>query len=95
MVQRPTCYLPDSDPWILAVLMPLVERAGYRVTHDPEIEATVAFLDEKARPPSSAGKVIRLRSEAAQASGFAAENEIYRYDRPALMAALGKAGAAA
>ena len=94
-VQRPTCYLPDSDPWILAVLMPLVEQAGYRVTHDPEIEATVAFLDERTHPPSGAGKVIRLRSEAAQASGSAAENEIYRYDRPALMAALGKAGAAA
>jgi two-component system chemotaxis sensor kinase CheA len=86
--ERPLCLLCGCDPWMDDFLRPLVESAGYRVRlsgRDGAGEAAdlVILLDEAPDAvPAATGRVLRLRSAAG------AGDEIYRYDRLALLSAL-------
>ncbi len=87
-----SCRLPADSDWARTILEPLVEAAGYRVATDESEEADVAIeLEEPgSRPSGPARRIIRLRPEAAPADQQ--PGSIYRYDRDALLAALGQAG---
>ncbi|MEH3106102.1 MAG: chemotaxis protein CheW [Sphingomonas fennica] len=91
----PLCLLADADdPWTRQVLAPLVTAAGYRVAFAGECgaaEADVviaggALADAAADVPADA-PVIRLRPEPARRQD---DGSVYRYDRAALLAAIGK-----
>jgi two-component system chemotaxis sensor kinase CheA len=85
--EQPVCALPEGDPWIDAMLRPLVESLGYRIVAAREgVSADIHILseDSNGEAPVSAGQVVRLRSRP-EASG---EDSIYRYDRAALIGAL-------
>ncbi len=94
IADRPLCVLGDrADPWTREVLRPLIEAAGYRVAFagDPGSEGAAFVIAGDDAPV--AGPAIRLRSlPAASGPGDAS---IYRYDRAALLSALGRAGKAA
>ena len=90
--ERPVCALPAGDPFMDAILRPLVESAGYRVVDSggPGSESAAIVIAgpeafEQAPPPG--GRILRLRSEA---EGPA--DTIHRYDRDALLAALAGTG---
>lgn len=95
---RPTCLLTTADdPWTVEILRPLIEAAGYEVilgqhavTGRPDVIIDTA--SDVAEPAVDIGvPVVRLRSAPTPARGE--DGSIYRYDRTALMAALGAAAA--
>ncbi|TMM47346.1 chemotaxis protein CheA [Qipengyuania marisflavi] len=82
-----SCRIPADSDWARTILEPLVEAAGYRVTHDDAEEADVAIMlaeEAAANTPAVARSVIRLRSEPDEDG----QDSIYRYDRDGLLAAL-------
>ena len=91
-VTRPLCMLGD-DPWMRDVLRPIVEQAGYRVgfvgeTPDaPPFATIVSGETAAATAATGAAPVIRLSATPGTAAG-----SVYRYDRPALEAALAAIG---
>jgi two-component system chemotaxis sensor kinase CheA len=89
--ERPICAIPGGDPWLENMLRPMVESLGYRVVAaGPGVAADIVIAGPDAPEPSSSGgaQLVRLRATP-EASG--AGDSIYRYDRAALMAALGGA----
>ena len=87
---QPVCLLHgDGSGWMESFLKPTLEAAGYRcVTALPAGEtASIALAMDGS--PIAAGAVrtpvVRLRRERA---GRADDGSVYRYDRPALIAAL-------
>jgi two-component system chemotaxis sensor kinase CheA len=92
--ERPVCALPTGDPFMDAILRPLVESAGYRVVASgapgSESAAVVIVGPEPADPTRPPGaRLLRLRSEAE-----GPDDSIHRYDRDALLAALAGTGTA-
>jgi two-component system chemotaxis sensor kinase CheA len=90
---QPVCALPEGDPWMDAMLRPLVESLGYRVVAAREgVAADILILSEEGGPPSpvKAGQVVRLRS---RPDASASDDSIYRYDRAALIGALSRRAA--
>jgi two-component system chemotaxis sensor kinase CheA len=88
---RPVCVIPKADPWMNAILRPIVESAGYRVCHpdDPgadEAEVAILGADGEASLAAPPCRVVRIRAEA-EAEGKA-DGTIHRYDRGALLRAL-------
>ncbi|MFN4114249.1 MAG: chemotaxis protein CheA [Sphingomonadaceae bacterium] len=85
-----TCRLPDGDDWTEAFLRPLLEAAGYTVAapgSDQPVDC--AFVTDGGEPAvDTAAQLIRLRTtpEAADPE----DCSIYRYDRQALLTALGR-----
>ena len=84
----PLCYLErDESGWMSNVLQPLIEAAGYRVSHDPaDRGAAIAELltaggDRQSADPA---RSIYLHD----APGQQGEGSVYRYDRRAILAAL-------
>ena len=93
---RPLCLLPDADPWMDTFLRPLLESAGYRVTRGArggEPDLVVLDAESGAEPPQGAGQVLKLR--ASPEPRGASDESIHRYDRAALMSAIGNAARAA
>ena len=93
--EQPVCLLPSDDAWIDNILRPIVESAGYRTVRAGEPgadEADVAIVSDGNEPPAlaSAARVVRLRSDVAPAGRK--DDSIHRYDRAALIGALGAAG---
>jgi len=91
---RGLCVLPAGDPWMDNILRPIVESAGYRVIHAGEPGAETADVvilnaEEDAAPPDGAAQVLRIRL-AIERSGKK-DDSIHRYDRNALLGALGRA----
>jgi two-component system chemotaxis sensor kinase CheA len=89
---QPVCALPEGDPWIEAMLRPLVESLGYRVVPAREgVAADILILSEESESesasPVKAGQVVRLRSRRETGAG---DDSIYRYDRAALIGALSR-----
>jgi two-component system chemotaxis sensor kinase CheA len=87
---QPVCALPEGDPWMEAMLRPLVESLGYRVVAAREgVAADILILSEESEGagPVKAGQVVRLRSRPETGTG---EDSIYRYDRAALIGALSR-----
>ncbi|ANK11941.1 chemotaxis protein CheA [Erythrobacter neustonensis] len=94
---RPRCILPEGE-WARAILAPLVQAAGYDILSDADAAnaepGAVAILFEDTYEVAQAlgrplpRQVIRLRDQPEAPAG---SPTIYRYDRSALLAALGKA----
>jgi two-component system chemotaxis sensor kinase CheA len=82
---RPLCLIhADGEGWMTAFLKPTLEAAGYRcVTQVPPGECAVLAMAMDDVPPPADIPTIRLSRERGGGAG-----SIYRYDRPALMAAL-------
>lgn len=88
---RPLCLLPQEDPWMDTFLRPLIESAGYRVARVGEAaSADLVIVDEAADEPAvTAARILKLRASP-EPSG-ANDDSIHRYDRAALLGALGSA----
>ena len=75
------------------ILRPIVESAGYRViaSGSPEADAAEVVIvgDREMQITSGSARIVRLRSEP-EPSGLG-DNSIHRYDRTALIGALGRA----
>ncbi|WP_267396016.1 MULTISPECIES: chemotaxis protein CheW [unclassified Sphingomonas] len=85
---QPLCWLQgDGSGWMETFLKPTLEAAGYRcVTQRPIGEtASVALAMDDVDPPASDAPLVRLRRERIAEPD---DTSIYRYDRPALIAAL-------
>ncbi|MFN3944009.1 MAG: chemotaxis protein CheA [Allosphingosinicella sp.] len=87
----PVCALPAGDPWIEAILRPMIEGLGYRVVDSEEgVSADLVIVGDDGGastvPPAAGGEVLRLRARP-EPSGDN-DNSIYRYDRDALLSAL-------
>ena len=87
---RPLCHLGGDDTgWMATFLKPVLEGAGYRcATHLADGEDAAVTLVMGDDTPAT-GAVVRLRHDV---SGGA--DSIYRYDRAALIAAVGRAAGA-
>jgi two-component system chemotaxis sensor kinase CheA len=88
---RLVCAIPAGDPWLDNMLRPMIEGLGYRVVRAGEgVEADIVIASAEApAPPASGGaQLLRLRATPAPQEGA---ETIYRYDRAALLAALGAA----
>jgi two-component system chemotaxis sensor kinase CheA len=88
----PVCVLPDGDPWMANILRPIIESAGYRVLHAgdegaDDAEVMIVSEDDSPSPANAAAKIVRLRSEVARSGDK--DGSIHRYDRAALIGALG------
>jgi two-component system chemotaxis sensor kinase CheA len=91
--EKPTCALPDGDPWIETMLRPLLEGLGYRIVAASEgvaADLVIARTDAPEAPAAAGAEILRLR--AAPEPANAEDDSIYRYDRDALLSALGHAG---
>jgi two-component system chemotaxis sensor kinase CheA len=89
---RPLCVLPEADPWMDTFLRPLIESVGYRVVQggDPSSADLVIVNSESGEVPSAAaGRVLKLR--ASPEPRGKKDDSIHRYDRAALLGALGQA----
>jgi two-component system chemotaxis sensor kinase CheA len=91
----PVCVLPVDDPWMETLLRPIIECAGYRVIdsdHPEAATAEVAIVGD-GEPAASEGsaRILRLRN-AVEPNGRN-DTSIHRYDRAALLGALGRGGA--
>jgi two-component system chemotaxis sensor kinase CheA len=87
---QPVCALPEGDPWMEAMLRPLLESLGYRVVAAREgVAADILILsgESDVASPVKAGQIVRLRSRPEEG---ASDESIYRYDRAALIGALSR-----
>ncbi len=85
--QRLTCKLPPQDEWVNRMLAPLVRSAGYRVVaEDEEADVTIVSGDAECADTAESDHIITVVEDPVEASG---ESTIYRYDRAALIEALG------
>jgi len=85
---RPVCAIPSGDPFMEAILRPLVESAGYMVVASgsaaSEAAAVVIVSDDAAETPLPGGaRLVRVRS-----APEGDHDSVHRYDREALLAAL-------
>jgi two-component system chemotaxis sensor kinase CheA len=84
----PVCAIPAGDPFMDAILRPLVESAGYEVvaTGAPGSESAsivIACEDAGEIEPPEGARLVRIRAGAEGRS-----DSVHRYDREALLAAL-------
>lgn len=86
--EPPLCFLEqDESGWMTNVLRPLIEAAGYRVSHQPEDRA--AAMAELLTADADSAKGDPARSiYLHDAPGQRGEGSVYRYDRRAILAAL-------
>jgi two-component system chemotaxis sensor kinase CheA len=88
---RPVCAIPADDPWMHNILRPIVESAGYRVVIEGEVpipDITIASAEASVQHGDGDTEIIRIR--ALPEAGSMDDDSIYRYDRTALVAALGR-----
>lgn len=85
-VAVPVCLLQcDGSGWMEAFLRPTLEASGYRcVTRLAPGDVPAAILAMEDAPVTASAPVVRLRRDVAGGTG-----SIYRYDRAALIAAIG------
>ena len=93
--RRPVCALPPDDIWMDNILRPIIESAGYQVVAlgsvDPaDIDVVIASDDEPEIVAGEGAEMLKLRARPNADDG---DDSIYRYDRAALLAALGRSAA--
>ncbi len=85
----PLCLLDSAESaWMTTFLKPVLEASGYRVTdalRPGEVPRVLVRMESDAAPSASQIPVVRLRREAEGAS-----DTIFRYDRPAVLAAVAR-----
>jgi len=86
--ERPVCAIPAGDPFMDAILRPLVESAGYTVVAagapgSESASLVIASAEAAEVPPPEGARVVRIRSAAE-----GPEDSVHRYDREKLLAAL-------
>jgi len=89
---RLVCAIPADDPWLENMLRPLVESLGYHVVPAGEgvcADIVITSADSPTPPAAEGAQLLRLR--ATPEAGPHRGDTIYRYDRAALLAALGGA----
>ncbi|HEX8573458.1 MAG TPA: chemotaxis protein CheA [Allosphingosinicella sp.] len=89
---RPVCAIPAGDPFMEAILRPLVESAGYAVVASgaPGSEAAsvvIASAEAEEAPAPDGARLVRIR-----ASAEGGPDSVHRYDRDAVLAALAGEG---
>ena len=89
-IDAPLCLLEGAESaWMATFLKPVLEAAGYRVATalrpGQAARAVVRMDDDAVSATGSAAPVVRLRRDAE-----GADDSIFRYDRPALLAALSR-----
>lgn len=89
---RRICTLPAGNVWMDTFLRPLVESVGYQVigagdAGSDEAELHIVDADEAMLPSGITGRILRIRSS--MSDGSSPDDSIYRYDRDALLEALG------
>jgi two-component system chemotaxis sensor kinase CheA len=86
------CAIAAGDPWLENMLRPMVESLGYTVVPAGEgvhADIVIASAEAPAPPATIGAQLLRLRATPdAPPEG---SDSIYRYDRVALLAALGQA----
>lgn len=86
------CAIPAGDPWLDKMLRPMVEALGYRVVAaGAGVAADIVIASEDTPVPVSPEGATLLRLRTSPHADGAADGSIYRYDRAALLAALGGA----
>jgi two-component system chemotaxis sensor kinase CheA len=88
---RLVCAIPAGDPWMHNILKPIIESAGYRVVTAGETDAPDIVIERSEASTTEIGaaaEIIRIRAKPERTSEQ--DNSIYRYDRAALLAALGR-----
>ncbi len=85
---RPVCAIPAGDPFMEAILRPLVESAGYEVVASgaPGSETAsivIASAEAGDLPVPEGARLVRVRA-AAEGEG----DSVHRYDREALLGAI-------
>ena len=87
--EAPLCLLDGAESvWMATFLKPVLETAGYRVTtalRPGQIARVVVCMDGDTAAISGSAPIVRLRRDA---EGEA--DSIFRYDRPALLAAVAR-----
>jgi two-component system chemotaxis sensor kinase CheA len=89
LATQPVCLLQvDGSGWMETFLKPALEASGYRcVTRlSAGEQAAIALAMDDAAVPDAAAPVVKLRRN--RAGQGANDSSIYRYDRPALIAAM-------
>jgi two-component system chemotaxis sensor kinase CheA len=85
--EQPVCAIPAGDPFMEAILRPLVESAGYRVVAagapGSESASVVIAADDAEAPAPDGARLVRVRAKA-EGGG----DSVHRYDRDGLLAAL-------
>jgi two-component system chemotaxis sensor kinase CheA len=90
---RLVCAIPAGDPWMENMLRPLIESLGYQVVPAGDgVQADIVIASAEAPPPPApaGAQILRLRTTAQ--AGADSGGTIYRYDRAALLDALGGPG---
>jgi two-component system chemotaxis sensor kinase CheA len=86
----PLCLLEEAEgAWMATFLKPMLEGVGYRVVSTLKAGETadvVMTLDAAKVAAATGAPVVRLRSN--RASAGEAEDDVYRYDRAGVLAAL-------
>ncbi|MFL6844653.1 MAG: chemotaxis protein CheA [Allosphingosinicella sp.] len=91
-VERPICAIPSGDPFMEAILRPLLEGAGYEVValgsgRSEAAAVAIVSADDGAAPElPGASRVVRIRNGPEPLSEE--DGSIHRYDREALLAAI-------
>ncbi|TPG49097.1 chemotaxis protein CheA [Sphingomonas glacialis] len=88
--EAPLCLLDGAESaWMTTFLKPVLEASGYRVTatlRPGEVPQVLVRMEGDVAPSASAIPVVRLRRDA-EGGG---EDTIFRYDRPAVLAAVAR-----
>lgn len=88
--EAPLCLLDSAESaWMTTFLKPVLEASGYRVTaalRPGEVPQVLVRMEGDAAPCTSPIPVVRLRRDA-EGGG---EDTIFRYDRPAVLAAVAR-----
>ncbi len=89
---RPVCAIPPGDPWLENMLRPMIESLGYRVVPAGEgVAADIVISSDGSPAPMAPQGATLLRLRTTPQPAGEADGSIYRYDRAALLAALGGA----
>jgi two-component system, chemotaxis family, sensor kinase CheA len=90
--EAPLCLLDSAESaWMTTFLKPVLEASGYRVTaalRPGEVPRVLVRMEGDAAPATGTIPVVRLRRDAE-----GADDTIFRYDRPAVLAAVARSAA--
>lgn len=84
------CRLPEGDNWARGFLGPMLRAAGYRIADGDRDEVVDVIIARDDEPVTETGPAPLIRIRADREPAHPGDTSIYRYDRNALLAALGQ-----